>query len=97
MDRIPMGRRRRARRAAARGASSSLGQSDASGTPPGLPPGQARVPRDARARARDHELLASELDVIRVDAPDIYAVIQANMEEFKALMTEGDDRGHAEW
>jgi hypothetical protein len=46
--------------------------------------------KEMRAKVQsDHELLASELDAIRVDRPEIYADIQANMEEFKALMMEG--------
>ena len=71
------------------GAAAALGQSAA--------PGHAldflrdvQEFKEMRAKVQsNHELLASELDAIRVDRPDIYAVIQANMEEFKALMMEG--------
>jgi len=72
-------------------ASASLGQSGASGHALDFLRDRREF-KEMRAKVqRDHELLASELDVIRVDAPDIYAVIQANMEEFKALMMEGYD------
>ena len=72
-------------------ASASLGQSEASGHALDFLRDRREF-KEMRAKVqRDHELLASELDVIRVDAPDIYAVIQANMEEFKALMMEGYD------
>ena len=72
-------------------ASASLGQSGASGHALDFLRDVQEF-KEMRAKVQsNHELLASELDVIRVDAPDIYAVIQANMEEFKALMMEGYD------
>ena len=43
-----------------------------------------------RVRA-NHDLLAEELDAIRVATPDVYKLIQENMDEFKAFMTEGLD------
>lgn len=43
-----------------------------------------------RVRA-NHDALAEELDAIRVATPDVYALIQENMGEFKAFMTEGLD------
>ena len=45
-----------------------------------------------RVRA-NHDLLAEELDAIRVATPDVYKLIQENMDEFKAFMTEGLDLG----
>ena len=45
-----------------------------------------------RERVREnHDALAEELDAIRVATPDVYALIQENMGEFKAFMTEGLD------
>jgi hypothetical protein len=45
-----------------------------------------------RERVRkNHDALAEELDAIRVATPDVYALIQENMGEFKAFMTEGLD------
>ena len=40
---------------------------------------------------KDHDLLAEELDAIRVATPDVYKRIRENMDEFKAFMTEGLD------
>ena len=45
-----------------------------------------------RERVRkNHDLLAEELDAIRVATPDVYRLIRENMDEFKAFMTEGLD------
>ena len=37
----------------------------------------------------NHELLASEMEKIQKERPNLYALIQQNMDEFKMLLTEG--------
>ena len=47
---------------------------------------------DMRKRVQaDHDLLAEELDAIRVATPDVFRLIQENMDEFKRFMMEGID------
>ena len=50
-----------------------------------------REPGGAPRAAAERDALAEELDAIRVATPDVYALIQENMGEFKAFMTEGLD------